>query len=177
MNESKNGATSFSFVYTLSEGFLAYLDKARPGAAKALRKYNVKSAQVVGSLDASGNPGRYLMTFYGVPFDAAKDLDRQAHAEHACIVLDEHPAKLAAGKSIDFVAPQEGLSCLIDPAALQRRIPDKRIGVPIRILKREGYYITAMTEAEGYVFIMDVDELRCWNQLWAKPIASESGGQ
>jgi hypothetical protein len=173
MHESKNSSTSFSFVYKLTEGFLAYLDKTRPGVAKVLREYNVKSAQVVGSVDDFGNLGRYVMTFYGVPFDASEDLDRQAHTEHACIVLDAHPVCLVASRTTEFVPPTEGMSCLIDPAMLQKRMPDKRIGVPIRILRREGYIVTAMTESEGYIFTLDVDELRCWNQLWAKPVITQ----
>jgi hypothetical protein len=170
----QNGLTPFSFTYKLGEGFLSYLDETRPGVAEVLRTYNVQSARVAGTVDGFGNTGRYLMSFYGVPCGASEHFDRQAHSEHACVVLDEHPARLAAGKNLDFVVPQEGLSCLIDPGVVQQRLRDKRVGVPVRILRREGYVITAMTEAEGYVFILDADELRCWHRLWVKPVSDNT---
>jgi hypothetical protein len=153
------------FTYVLSPAFMQYLERERPGVAAVLKKNGVRQAQVTTNLNGLGETGRYILAFPGINPDEAGEFDRTLGAD-AVIVLDYHPERRARWDQVDFAEPQEGETFLMDSAYVQKHLPDKRIGVPVRIVGRRAWTIECETVGEGYRFTADFDELRVWDAGW-----------
>jgi hypothetical protein len=155
-----------TFKYRFTPDFKQYLRKHRPEAAKVLETKGIEEADVNTTLTPMGDFGRFILSFPSIPYEGASDFDRSSGYEYALIVLDHHPAKLAAWREVKPIPLVEGTTGLMDPEYVNKRLPVCRAGIPVRVLEQEAYILHCETIAEGFKFYADSDEVRIWQLFW-----------